>query len=94
MARQQDKFVSVMGDFVSVATFNFSDLEEKHRDMKSKVSLEDLVNSNFIKIKYVLEKKTYIIRKNKNKFSFKPFSKFHTGVQMAPRVGQGIILLL
>ena len=34
----QDKFVSVMSDFTSVATYNFSEVEEQLVEMKERVS--------------------------------------------------------
>ena len=34
---QRDKFVSIMSDFISVATYNFSELEDLFNDMKDKV---------------------------------------------------------
>lgn len=36
--RRKDKFVSVMSDFVTVAAYNFSELEENVVDMKQKAS--------------------------------------------------------
>lgn len=32
-----DKFVSVMGDFVTLASYNFSEIEEAYTEMKHKV---------------------------------------------------------
>ena len=34
----QDKFVSVMRDFITVAAYNFSELEDQMKEMKQKVS--------------------------------------------------------
>ncbi len=35
-----DKFVSVMKDFITIANYNFSDLEDTRKEMKQKVSVE------------------------------------------------------
>ena len=34
----KDKFVSIMSDFVSIASYNFSEVEEQVMEMKEKVS--------------------------------------------------------
>ena len=39
-----DKFTSVMSDFLSVATYNFSELEDQQKDMKDRVSIKTYVN--------------------------------------------------
>jgi len=36
--RHHDKFLSVMSGFLSVSTFNFSELEEKYREAKCQVN--------------------------------------------------------
>ena len=36
---RKDKFVSVMNDFVTVAAYNFSELEEQVTEMKQRVSV-------------------------------------------------------
>ena len=33
-----DKFIQVMGDFVTVATYKFSELEDKFKEMQDRVS--------------------------------------------------------
>ena len=40
----EDKFISVMSDFLSVAAYNFSELEEQVAEMKERVSCNNAYN--------------------------------------------------
>lgn len=40
MASPGDKFVTVMSGFISVATYNFQEVEELHKEMKQNVRIK------------------------------------------------------
>ena len=42
-----DKFVSVMHDFISVAAYNFSELEDQVAEMTKKVPYDNNFSANF-----------------------------------------------
>ena len=43
---RKDKFVSVMNDFVTVAAYNFSELEEQVIEMKQRVSTKKILSKS------------------------------------------------